>query len=122
MKTIKSHSAGAHHPTVVPFGPVKGVELVTMHCLERFRERAKVTGTAGEVLRRLEQWLEKARPAELKPGKALLKLLNHQCRAANYWLFGSTKKGVGFVLVAEGNKLVTVHRNESGEWRLHGEA
>lgn len=64
---------------IIPFGPVHGIEWVTSHCLERFKERAGVTGTAGEVLRRLEQWLEKARPASLKPGKRLVKLLNHGC-------------------------------------------
>lgn len=103
---------------VIPFGPIKGIELVTKHGFARFLERSGVKGTAGEALRRLEQWMDQAKPATLKQGKVLVKMLAHDCRSANYWLFGSPKKGAGFILVTQGNKLITVHRNGSGEWQL----
>lgn len=53
-------------PSKIPFGPVKGIEWVTSHCLSRFKERVGVTGTAGEVLRHLEKWVEKSSPERLR--------------------------------------------------------
>lgn len=103
---------------LVPFGPILGVEFTTTHCLERFRERANIKGTAGEVIRHLEGWFGKALPAELKPGRMLKKLLNNGCRPAKYYLLGNPKKGLGWILVVENNVLRTIHRNQSGEWRL----
>lgn len=103
---------------VVPFGPVQGVSWVSLHCLKRFRERVGARGTAGEVLRNLKGWMSKAQPAELRPGKVLHKMLNHGCRVARYYLVGNPRKGAGWILVVEGETLKTVHRNESGEWRL----
>jgi hypothetical protein len=97
---------------------VQGVCWASVHCLNRFRERAGVKGTAGEVLRQLEGWMSKARAAELRPGKVLHKILNHGGRVASYYLVGNPRKGCGWILVVEGQTLRTVHRNESGEWRL----
>jgi len=102
----------------IPFGPIKGIQWVTTHCLDRFRERVGVTGTAGEVLRHLEKWLEKSQPAELRPGKVLKKMLNHKCRPAQYYLMGNPRKGMGWIIVAEDSTIKTVHKNDSGEWRL----
>lgn len=107
-----------HRSLLVPFGPISGVNFTTTHCLQRLRERANVTGTAGEVLRHLEGWFGKSKPAELKPGRTLTKLLNNGCRPAKYYLFGNPKKGLGWILVVENNVLKTIHRNQSGEWIL----
>lgn len=115
MKRESEQAAGHHR---YPFGPVKGVSWVSGHCLARFRERAGVTGTAGEVLRRLEQWLEESRLARLKSGRVVPKMFAHGCRAATYYLFGNPSKGMGWVLVVEGGVLSTVHRHDSGEWEL----
>lgn len=115
MKQEPKHAAEHHR---YPFGPVKGIAWVNGHCLNRFRERALVTGTAGEVLRHLEKWMEKSRLARLKPGKVRGKMFAHGCRAATYYLFGNPSKGMGWILVVEGGVLSTVHRHDSGEWEL----
>ena len=115
MNKTSKHEA---HQQRVPFGPVKQVHWVTRHCLDRFRERTGVKGTVGQVLCRLEKWLEEARPAELKPGKVLVKMLNNGCKSANYYLLGNIEKGKGWILVVVGSTLTTIHLNQSGEWRL----
>lgn len=101
----------------VPFGPIKGVEYVTPHCLVRFSQRAKVKGTAGRVLVTLEGWLTKAREAQLVPGAEVKKLLNHNVVPATYYRVGSAiPTKADWILVVVGNTLVTVHQNQSGEW------
>ena len=102
---------------LVPFGPVKGVEFVTLHCLRRFVERAGVKGTVGRVLCSLEGWLDRAREADLKPGANVAKILGHGCSPARYWRIGSSNPTKGdWILVQVDRRLVTVHRNDTLEW------
>lgn len=103
----------------VPFGPVKGVEWVTPHCLVRFVEKAGTKGTVGQVLTSLERWMEKAKPAVIiKPGAEVKKLLSHGSIPATYWRVGHGVHAAkcDWILVQIGKTLVTIHRNDSMEW------
>ncbi len=114
---MKGELPALNEKAVLPFGPVNGVCLVTGHCINRFVQRAGVRGTMGEVMRHLEQWMTRAKPAELKPGRELKKILAHG-KTASYHLLGNAGKGAGWILVVEGRTLRTVHPNDTGDWRL----
>jgi hypothetical protein len=103
--------------TIYPFGPINGVNSVSSHAIERFKERTGATGTFGKILHQMEDWLKRSFKVELKPEARLKKLLNNGVTDADYWCVGTLKKGSGHIMVVVKNTLVTVHRNQSGEWR-----
>ena len=99
-----------------PFGPVRGVRLISLHAQNRFAERFSKGATVGQQMQRMEALIECGKEAFLKPEKRLNKLLNHGVQDARYYLKGSLQQGMIFV-VANG-VLITVHAANADEFTL----
>lgn len=98
----------------IPFGPAQGITHCTLHALTRFCERAGVTGTFGQKVVKLEQWMAQAKPAKLKEGVSVRKLLDHNFKSATYWMLGKPGRNA-WVIVTDEGCLLTIYRNAALE-------
>jgi len=99
-----------------PFGPVRGVRLISLHAQHRFAERYGKGASVGSQMQRMEALIENGKEVFLKPEKRLNKLLNHGVQDARYFLKGSLQQGMIFVVV--NGVLITVHDANADEFIL----
>ncbi len=114
---------------LLPFGEVVGVDRTTAHAVQRLQERwpdKPAVDTAGKALLRLEKMMGASFLVKLKEDRALRKAMLHNFHMAEFRAFIPGGKDPSFydelpphawiLVIHGGNRLVTVHRNNSLEW------
>jgi len=91
-----------------PLEPVHGVSWATKHAVERWKERSGSKKSLLLVAATLEKLLADSKEAYMDPGDRLAHMLRHDCQPAEVRMAGQ------YVLVIEGDTVVTVHQNERG--------
>ena len=105
------------HPHNIPFGPVRGINTVSVHCLRRARERFGQTKTVGTTMRWLEEHLQTAQEVKLPPEFHLTKLLDHNFKAARYFSFARIGRAKSIIFVVVDGTLQTVHSGAAKEFQ-----
>lgn len=83
-----------------------GVKAISLHAIERWRQRSGCKKGDDNVARRLFSMLDRSVPVDLKPEFRLKELLNHNFQAARYFRLYE------WVFVVVGDCLKTVHKDE----------
>jgi len=100
-------------PEVLPFGPIKGVRWITKHALERFFERTShKSATFGFAMKTIEDVLSKGLEKEPTGLSKVFKLLDHDFKAAKYYLTGDGNSAT--VLVVRDDILITMYIDKNG--------
>lgn len=86
------------------------IKSISMHAVERFRQRTGSTKDDTEICFELFGLLEKSEEVKLKPVYRVIALLNHNFREARYF------RSDGFLLVVEGDCIQTIHNGTANRW------
>jgi len=100
-----------------PFGPVKGINRVTVHCLQRAGERFGQTRSVGKTIVWLEDHLHMAQEVKLPPEFHLIKLLDHNFKEAKYFSFARIGRAKSIIFVVVDGVLQTVHSGSAKEFQ-----
>ena len=100
-----------------PFGPIKGVELVSIHVFDRLQERFQVYGTFGDKLCWLENRFKQAVEIQIPEQFKVLKLLDHGFKDARYFSFAKVTKIKNVIFVVQGNAIKTIHSGAAPEFK-----
>ena len=90
--------------------PLPAVKSISVHAIERFRQRTGSKQTDEQICFKLFELFEQSREVKLKPPFNVIALLNHNFREARYFRAG------GFILVVEGDCISTIHGGEAKRW------
>jgi hypothetical protein len=100
-----------------PFGPVQGINRVSMHCVQRAAERFGQKGTVGATLLWLEQHFQQAMEVQLPPEFHLTKLLKHDFKEARYFSFAKIGRQKSIIFVVVDGMIQTIHSGAAPEFK-----
>lgn len=101
----------------VPFGPIHGINLISMHAIDRATQRWGLVDTFGARLHWIEQKFKGALEITLPPQFRVAKLLDHGLREARYFAFAKIGREKSIVFVVEGEAIKTIHSGAAKEFQ-----
>lgn len=91
-----------------PIDPIHGVSFISVHAAHQWQKRSGCKARLTGLVAKIENMLMQSAPAHMNSIHRVQYMLRHECQPSRVRMCGS------WVLVIEGDTVVTVHTNERG--------